>query len=138
MARRSKGRKKLAMPEVNLTPLIDTALTLLVIFMVATPMLHNSVSIDLPKSVAKDSSGPKVEDLTIYIDKSERFYVNDKKMESEQVINHLKKITGNSKQSNTVFVKADTSVRHGTVCEFVDKLKHLSGVKNVALVTQAT
>ncbi|MCL4361049.1 biopolymer transporter ExbD [Candidatus Dependentiae bacterium] len=135
MIRRFNRRNKLAMPEVTLTPLIDTALTLLVIFMVATPMLHNAVNVELPRSQGKAESEPKKEDLVVYIDKKEKFYLNDSPLTLNELIASIKKKT-NQKNAQTVFVKADKQVSHGTVCEFVDRLKYMGGIKNVALATQ--
>ena len=137
MIRRFNRRKKPTMPEVSLTPLIDTALTLLVIFMVATPMLHNAVNVELPRSQGKSDSEPKKEDLVVYINDKEKFFLNGDPLALNDVIESIKK-KANHKSAQTVYVKADRKVSHGTVCEFVDRLKYMGGIKNVALATQVT
>lgn len=135
MRRRRNSERKLLLPEISLTPLIDTALTLLVIFMVSTPMLQNAINVDLPKTSARDNNQPKHEDLIVYIDSKENFYLGDKKLTEKEIAETLGKRTSKS-DPQTVFVRADRAVKHGTVCEFVDRLQYYPGVKNVALATQ--
>lgn len=140
MIRRRRNRnKKLIMPEISLTPLIDTALTLLVIFMVSTPMLQNAINVDLPKtkSSALEGNQPKREDLIVYINSEEKFYLGDKELSEKDIVEALGKRTSKD-DPQTVFVRADRAVKHGTVCEFVDRLKFSPGVKNVALATQTS
>lgn len=137
MRRRRNSDRKLIMPEISLTPLIDTALTLLVIFMVSTPMLQNAINVDLPKTAARENNQPKREDLIVYIDSKEKFYLGDKELSEKEIAETLgKRTTKNDPQ--TVYVRADRSVKHGTVCEFVDRLQYYPGVKNVALATQTS
>ena len=136
MIRRRRNReRKMLMPEISLTPLIDTALTLLVIFMVSTPMLQNAINVDLPRSNAKEKNQPQREDIVVYIDSKEKFYLGDRELQEKDIIDVVSKKTDKN-NPQTVFVRADRSVKHGTVCEFVDKLKYAGGVKNVALATQ--
>lgn len=138
MSRRRRNRdNKVLLPEISLTPLIDTALTLLVIFMVSTPMLQNAIDIDLPKSISNNKNESKKDDLIVYINAEEKFYLGDKELSEKNVIELLSKKTRKD-DPQTVFVRADRAVKHGTVCEFVDKLKYCGGIKNVALATQAT
>jgi biopolymer transport protein ExbD len=137
MRRRRNSDRKLIMPEISLTPLIDTALTLLVIFMVSTPMLQNAINVELPKTGARENNQPKREDLIVYIDSKENFYLGDKKLTEKEIAENLGKRTTKD-DPQTVYVRADRAVKHGTVCEFVDRLQHYPGVKNVALATQIT
>ena len=69
-----KRRKKSLAPslEITLTPLIDTALTLLIIFMVTTPMIQNSIKIDLPKGAAQEA-GKEQQEIVVSIDKKKKF-----------------------------------------------------------------
>lgn len=133
----SRRRAKKAMPEVTLTPLIDTALTLLVIFMVASPMLHNAIRVTLPKGQAKEDGGVQHE-LVVTVDKEGKLFFNDEPVKNtENLIALIKKIVAQDKD-RTVFVKADEAVRYGKVLELVDDIKVIGGVSYVALATQQT
>ncbi len=133
---RRKGLKEQSFPEISLTPLIDTALTLLIIFMVTTPMLkkENALQVELPKGKMKEIDDSKEQEITIAIDKSGKFSFNDKIIKEKEVLEKLKVQVG-KKSDRTVFVKADTAVHYGKVLELVDKIKHVSGVRYVALAT---
>jgi biopolymer transport protein ExbD len=122
------------MPEVNLTPLIDTALTLLIIFMVTTPMIQNAIKVDLPKGSAKEAGDVKQE-LVVYIDKQGQLFFNGSAITQDQLMKELQKVVS-SNQAQGVFVKADTGVQYGAVLEIVDQIKVVGGVQYVALATQ--
>jgi biopolymer transport protein TolR len=129
-----RKRRRIGMADISLTPLIDTALTLLIIFMVATPMLHNAVRITLPRGSANETGSVKQE-LVVEIDKSGHFFLSGVAMKSSEVIAQLSKLVG-TKSDQIVFVKADTQAQYGAVMEFVDQVKMVNGVKHVALATQ--
>lgn len=133
MARR-KRKPIQALPELNLTPLIDTALTLLVIFMVTTPMMQNGIKVKLPQGQAQEAASKK-QDLIVSIDKEGGLFFNGKSLSLEQLIEQLKK---NSTQGadSVVMVKADQGVQYGTVISIVDNIKVVGGIKYVALATQ--
>jgi len=117
-----------------MTPLIDTALTLLVIFMMATPVVQNAVRITLPNGESKEDGGVQQE-MVVFLDKNNQLYLNKDKIEKKNLIAAIKKQVGN-KTEKTVFVKADRGVNYGTVIELVDEIKIIGGVKYVALATQ--
>ncbi len=124
-------------PEIVLTPLIDTALTLLIIFMVATPMLkkENALEIELPKGNIKETSDTLEEELVVSIDKTGKISFNDRIIERKQLIQELTKQT-TAKNKKTVFVKADTAINYGFVLELVNDIKQVGGIGYVALATQ--
>ena len=121
--------------DISLTPLIDTALTLLIIFMITTPMIQNAVRITLPKGQAKED-GNAQQEYIVYVDSKGTLYFNKEKVADTSTL--LKRIDAVVKQhkDRTIFVKADQQVSYGTVIELVDKIKVVSGVKYVALATQ--
>jgi len=123
-----------ALPEVSLTPLIDTALTLLIIFMVTTPMMHNSIKLELPKGRAKEDGNTK-QKLIVSIDKKENLFFNDEAIQADNLIERIKKEVGSDK-GKTVEVQADRAVLYGWVMEIVDKIKVLGGVQYVVLAMQ--
>jgi biopolymer transport protein TolR len=137
MARFSRKQRRhisATTPEISLTPLIDTALTLLIIFMVTTPIIQNAIKVTLPKGNAKESSEAQ-QDLVVYLDKNGKIFLNDASFTSESLIPALQKQIGNGQQK-TVFVKADTAISYGHVIELVDRIKVVGGVHYVALATQ--
>lgn len=141
MSRNRRGRHKSrtsAIPEISLTPLIDAVLVLLVIFMIATPIMHNSINIELPTSSTKDASAEQEKDtaIVVNIDKDKKLFINDTPVTQEKFFDELeKKLDG--AQERVVFVNADRSIPYGTVIQVVDDIKYLGGVKYVALATQS-
>lgn len=117
-----------------MTPLIDTALTLLVIFMIATPMLHNAIKITLPHGNTQEDK-QQTDELIVFIDKNGDFYINNVKFTKIDLIAHIKKIIGDNKEK-TVYVHADIAASYGTVIELVDDIKFIGGIQYVALATQ--
>lgn len=132
--RRTKRRQTASLSDISMTPLIDTALTLLVIFMMATPVVQNAVRITLPNGESKEDGGVQQE-MVVFLDKNNQLYLNKDKIEKKNLIAAIKKQVGN-KTEKTVFVKADRGVNYGTVIELVDEIKIIGGVKYVALATQ--
>jgi len=135
MSRYIRPRRRVhGVTEINLTPLIDTALTLLIIFMVTTPMIQNSIKIDLPQGQAKEA-GSAQQELVVHIDKHENMFLNGTQMVQEKLLKELhKRVAFNL--DKTVFVKADQAVRYGHVVQLVDQIKVVGGVRYVALATQ--
>jgi biopolymer transport protein ExbD len=134
--RRRRGRgRSLEVPKVSLTPLIDTALTLLIIFMITAPMMTNIIKVELPSSRADESVGHEQQEFVVSVDKDKNVYFNAQKMSMETLIKKLKVEIG--KQENTVvFVQADQGVSYGQVIDVVDTLKTVGGIKYVALATK--
>jgi biopolymer transport protein ExbD len=120
-------------PEITLTPLIDTALTLLVIFMVTSPLLNNAIKIDLPKGKLQEAQGLQ-EDLVIHIDKNHHYFLNGAQLNHEQVMSQLKKKMVGQK-NKTVFVKGDGDVAYKEIIGLVEEIKLVGGVDRVALAT---
>lgn len=130
-SRRRKSSRNTSLPEINIIPLIDISLMLLVVFMVTTPMLQHGIKVDLPKGQSQESKGEKQE-LVVYIDKQEKLFLNDTEMTHATLLQDLqKKSQGQADQ--TVFVKADRAVNYGRVIEVVDQIKCVGGIKYVAL-----
>lgn len=128
-------RQKNSLTDLSMTPLIDTALTLLIIFMIATPILQNAIKVTLPRGNTQENASSQQNELIIFIDKNSEFYINNIKTAKIDLIAHLKKIIGDDHEK-TVYVKADTEISYGTVIELVDDIKYIGGIKYVALATQ--
>lgn len=136
-----RRRTGISIPEITLTPLIDTALTLLIIFMVTTPMIHNAIKVNLPRGRIKEDVGAN-QDLCVYIEKAdpvnhkgEQLYINGAAVTYKTLIPELRRIVGRE-HGKMVYIKADRDVKHGTVTEIVDQMKCIEGIAHVALATQ--
>lgn len=129
-----RRRSPVSVPEITLTPLIDTALTLLIIFMVTTPMLNNAIRVDLPKGSVKEDAHAKQE-LIVYIDNKENIFVNGSPVTSETLIKAIQDSVAQL-SLKMVVVKADQAVRYGSVIEIVDQIKKTGSVDYVALATK--
>jgi biopolymer transport protein TolR len=130
-----RQRKPITMPEVSLTPLIDTALTLLVIFMITAPMMNNVIKVELPSSQIDEMDSRVQQETIVYIDKQQKLYLNGTEMNLQSIVKALQKM-GQQKQVEIVFVKADQAVEYGKVIDLVDTIKMAGGIKYVALATK--
>jgi biopolymer transport protein TolR len=103
------------MSDINMTPLIDVMLVLLVIFMIAAPLLVNSVQVDLPKAEgAEASTAPQFVELSI--DRTGTVYVNNAQQSPEALARLLEK-TAKANAAAEVRLRADTTVPYGRVVE---------------------
>ena len=130
-----RSRKIITMPEVSLTPLIDTALTLLVIFMITTPMMNNVIKVELPTSKVDEMDSHVQQETIVYIDAQGKLHLNGQELKLPAIITELQKL-GKQKQVDMVFVKADQAVEYGKVIDLVDTIKMAGGIKYVALATK--
>ncbi len=123
--------------EISMTPLVDVALTLLIIFMVATPMLQNVIKVELPSSRIDDGvpSSHSQQELAVYIDKDRKMYLNGTELPLQTLLKELKVLVKKGKDE-IVFVKADQAVPYGVVIDLVDTIKISGGIKYVALATK--
>lgn len=130
-----KRRQGLSAPEISLTPLIDTAFVLLVIFMVTSPMIKKEagLQVELPKGNMEEVQGTS-EDIIVSLDSHGKIFLNGLPVGEKDLIEKLKKRV-NKQNEKTVFVKADIKAHYGKVIELVDKIKFVGGVKYVALAT---
>lgn len=134
--RRRRGRSRdISIAEVSMTPLIDTAFTLLIIFMITTPMMNNVIKVELPSSRMDETETQVQQELIVYIDKDQKMYLNGKIFTLDSLITQLKKLIKKDKDE-IVFVKADQAVPYGKVIDLVDTIKVTGGIKYVALATK--
>ena len=131
---RSRGRHRTAaMSEINVTPMVDVMLVLLIIFMVTAPLLTVGVQVDLPKTKATIIRGQD-EPLAITIDKEGQIYLQETKIDLEGLLPRLDAITGNNPDVR-IFVRGDASVNYGRVMEVMGTI-NAAGYSKVALVTR--
>lgn len=139
ISRRNARARGQTQATVSLTPLIDTALTLLVIFMVATPMMHRGIKVELPKGHTDEvKQAQKQQDLVVYVDKKKQLYLNGKAVTQTTLLSELKLLLASRKsgKDETVIVKGDGDASYDAILSVVDTLKHAGGITYVALATQ--
>lgn len=135
--RMSRRRAQKTIPDISLTPLIDTALTLLVIFMVTAPMMQNAIRVSLPKGKACEHEKTQ-EELIVTIDKEGKIFFNGKPVAHFDMLMGMIKSTTGAVGDKIVFVQADEQVQYGKVLELVDNIKVVGGISYVALATKPT
>lgn len=133
-----RSRKRLhTMPEISLTPLIDTALVLLVIFMVATPIMHNSLAIDLPQGAMKEEKGgPSTSALIVSVDGQQRIHLNEDSFGDLAALCQELQKRAKRLQENKVYVQCDQKVPAGMLVKVIDSIKFVAGIEHVILTTE--
>ena len=121
------------MSEINVTPMVDVMLVLLIIFMVAAPLLTVGVTVDLPKTKASAILGED-EPLAVSIDAEGVIFLQDTEMELDGLVPRLLAITGNNPDVR-IFVRGDKSIDYGRVMQVMGTI-NAAGFKKVALVTE--
>lgn len=132
----NKGNKSFQhqpMSEINVTPLVDVMLVLLIIFMITAPLLTTGVSVELPTTESKAVPGQD-EPLTITINKNREIFIGDNIVKTEALIIKLNAIAGLKKQSR-IFIRADTELPYGEVMELMSLVTN-AGFNKVALLTK--
>jgi biopolymer transport protein TolR len=127
--------RKPVMAEINVTPMVDVMLVLLIIFMVSAPLLTVGVQIDLPQSQAKSLDQDK-EPLTVTVNTKGEVYLMNSEIKVEELVPKLKAITdARGGAEERIYVRGDKNVNYGTVMRVMGRLS-AAGFRRVALVTE--
>ena len=130
-----RGNHRL-MSEINVTPLVDVMLVLLIIFMVAAPLLTVGVEINLPKTSANALPTEKEQPLTLSITKEKELYLQETKIEFSDLIPKLKQIS-KQRKDDRIFLRADGENNYSTIMEIMGALNS-SNFSNISLVTESS
>jgi len=119
--------------DINVTPLVDVMLVLLIIMMIVAPMLQQGVNLNLP--IANFSvDKPETQGQTVVgIDRNKRFYVGVKQVSKDDLTNEVKN-TLETKKEKIVIIKADRDVEYGAVMDAMDQLR-AGGIEDMGLIT---
>ena len=118
--------------DINVTPLVDVVLVLLIIFMVVTPMLHRGVHIELPITEHHEKKQDTGEQLVVSVRADGVVFIETDKIPDDQLVDRVKK---ELKKSRPVHVRADKSLHYEVVRKVLEKL-HDAGAQNVAMGTE--
>ncbi|HYA26662.1 MAG TPA: biopolymer transporter ExbD [Thermodesulfovibrionales bacterium] len=123
-------RDRGVMSEINVTPLVDVMLVLLIIFMVTAPLLQQGIDVNLPKAKGKDL--PPEERIALVIKNDMKIYMNDNPVSLPDMRQKLQAI---SKLNPNIFLKADKDVPYGFVVEVMGEIKE-AGIEKLGMVTE--
>jgi biopolymer transport protein TolR len=129
--RRSRRRP---MAEINVTPMVDVMLVLLIIFMVAAPLLTVGVPIELPKTAAAPLPSEQEEPLTIALTADGQILVQNEDVSRDQLIPLLRAVS-EERKSDKIFLRADGAIPYEGVMQVMGAL-NASGFRNIGLVTE--
>ena len=131
---RFRRRRYTPIADINVTPLVDVMLVLLVVFMVTAPLLTVGVPVDLPQTRAK-SLGEDKEPLAVSIDNGGKIFLQNTPIELDELVPKLMAISNNG-YNQRIFVRGDKAVDYGKVMEVMGLL-NASGFTRIGLVTDA-
>lgn len=121
--------------DINVTPLVDVVLVLLIIFMVVTPLIASGVAVDLPRTVHHDRKPDDGKDIIISVTKDKQIYMSTKRLNRP---GDLTRAVENEKRrfpEKTIYVKADNRAPYGTVREVMEAV-HKANIENIMLGTE--
>ncbi len=133
MSSSGSGKTKAVMSEINVTPLVDVMLVLLIMFMVTAPLMQQGIDVDLPKTA---SSGVELdsEPLVLVIDQNKRLSIAKADLPFSMLRDKLRAIFQN-KKNKQIYIQADRHVDYGTVAEAMAEIR-AAGIFNIGLITQ--
>lgn len=133
MAMGGQNNNRAVMAEINVTPLVDVMLVLLVIFMVTAPMMQQGVQVNLPKASTK-AMAPAEEAVVVSVDKSGKVFIDKNEVPAEDLRNRLSAMFV-TRAKKEVFLKADAGVPYGEVVRTMAEIKG-AGVERLGMVTE--
>ena len=128
----SPTKSRMAMSEINITPMVDVMLVLLIIFMVTTPMMQQGIDIDLPE-VASSGTPTTDEPFILEIRRNKKLYVGETEVRIGVLSEKLKAIFS-SRKNKQIYLQADRNVDYGLVAEAMGEIR-AAGISNISLVT---
>jgi biopolymer transport protein TolR len=129
----SSERNNETLSQINVTPLVDVMLVLLVIFMVTAPILHQGVNVNLPRVQAGALSGDEVQ-LVVSVSAPGKIYLNDAPLTQPELLSKLQAILREQPDRN-VYLRADAAVPYGEVMQVIAAMRQ-AGVQRLGMVTE--
>ncbi|MDD2364710.1 MAG: protein TolR [Desulfuromonadaceae bacterium] len=133
MAMGGQNSNRAVMAEINVTPLVDVMLVLLVIFMVTAPMMQQGVQVNLPKADTK-AMAPSEEAVVVSVDSSGKLFIDKEEVAAADLRQRLSSIFV-TRAKKEVFLKADSTVPYGEVVRAMAEIKG-AGIERLGMVTE--
>jgi biopolymer transport protein ExbD len=128
------GNKKGPVSDINVTPLVDVMLVLLVIFMVTAPMMFSGIQLKLPKTQKVASLNLNSELVILSITDSERYFIGKEPVDAKELVKAINaELTKN--KTDVIYIRADYQLKYEKVAKLISNLKK-AGISNIALVTE--
>jgi biopolymer transport protein TolR len=131
---KGKGRYR-PLAEINVTPMVDVMLVLLIIFMVTAPLMTSGVSVDLPKTNAQPLNSDS-EPLTVSIKADRSIFLQDQALDLSELVGKLQAISKNN-PDRRIFVRGDKDLAYGRIMEVMGTITQ-GGFTKVALLAEQT
>ena len=133
MAFSSKGRTQSSLAEINITPLVDVVLVLLLIFMLTAPVLQSGVDVAIPKT--RSVNQLTEERMVVTIDKDQNVFLQDKPVNVNELPARLRSVGTAEPSKRVIYLRADERVPFGAFASVMDAVKQ-AGITNISIVTQ--
>ncbi len=130
-----RSRAHRPMAEINVTPMVDVMLVLLIVFMVTAPLLTTGVPVDMPKAEARAIKDDDNKPLEVTITKDNLLYVGETKVERDRLIELLTAMTNNDPERR-IYIRADQALSYGMVMDILGGLNK-AGFRKVALLSNS-
>jgi biopolymer transport protein ExbD/biopolymer transport protein TolR len=133
----SSGQTRSSLADINITPLVDVVLVLLVIFMISVPVLQSGIEVAVPKTrTVKEITEQR---LVVTIDRDQNVFLGDTPVNIHELSGKLRQASNNAGQRNLVkqviYLRADERVPFGAFASVMDAVKQ-AGITNISIVTQ--
>jgi len=126
------SKSRVSISEINVTPLVDVMLVLLIIFMVTAPMMQQGIDVDLPQT-APGGVQPNEDPFLIVISKNGRVTVGEAELARDIIQTKIKAIF-QTRKNKQVYIQADRAVDYGVVAEVMGEVR-AAGITNIGLIT---
>ncbi|HUZ95649.1 MAG TPA: biopolymer transporter ExbD [Edaphobacter sp.] len=133
MAFSAKGRTQTALAEINITPLVDVVLVLLLIFMLTAPVLQSGVIVAIPKT--RSVNQLTEERMVVTIDKDQNVFLQDKPVNVNDLPTLLKSVGSGPATKRIIYLRADERVPFGAFASVMDAVKQ-AGITDISIVTR--
>lgn len=129
----NNGPTRSSLAEINITPLVDVVLVLLVIFMITAPVLQSGIEVAVPKTrTVREITEERV---TLTIDRYQQVFMGDQLINVHEVASRLRQQTGSVPTNKIIYLRADERVPFGAFAALMDAVKQ-AGITNISIVTQ--
>lgn len=129
------GGKGAIKADINVTPLVDIMLVLLIIMMLIAPLLQKGVNVRLPLADNTTEKPSTQEQTVVHVDAQKGLYVNNIQVSESEAVDRIKAAL-EEKAERVVYLKADTDAPYSAIMSMMDKLRE-AGIENVALITES-